>query len=166
MENSDVYGCSYCGFSRDTRSTVRRALTLDEAVAEAECLAAQGFGHILLVAGKDLKHTPPAYFAELTRRIRPRFASIQIEIYSLSLEDYRLLVEAGVDGMTMFQETYNPEVYARFHPSGPKKDYANRVDSYERAAQAGLTFVGLGDWREKAFYLGLHAAARSMTGAG
>jgi 2-iminoacetate synthase len=157
-------GCSYCGFNRATRGTVRRALTLDEAVAEAECLAGQGFGHLLLVAGEDRTNTPPAYFAELTRRIRARFASVQIEIYSLTLDEYRLLAEAGVDGMTMFQESYNPEVYAQYHPSGPKRDYANRIDSFERGALAGLTFVGLGallginDWREEGFYLGLHAA--------
>jgi 2-iminoacetate synthase len=65
--------------------------------------------------------------------------------------------------MTMFQETYHPEVYAACHPSGPKRDFANRLDAFERAAQAGLTFIGLGsllginDWREEAFYLGLHA---------
>ena len=164
VSNYCCNGCLYCGFNRTTQNTVRRALTLDEAVAEAECLAAQGFGHILLVAGEDLKNTPPAYFAELTRRIRHRFASVQIEIYSLSLADYTLLVEAGVDGMTMFQETYNPAIYRHYHPSGPKRDYANRIDSFERAAQAGMTFVGLGsllginDWREEAFYLGLHAA--------
>ena len=163
VSNYCCNGCRYCGFNRATTGTVRRALTLDEAVAEAECLAEQGFGHILLVAGEDLKNTPPAYFAELARRIRPRFASVQIEIYSLTLEEYRLLVDAGVDGMTMFQETYNPTVYAEYHPSGPKRDYANRIDTFERAAQAGLTFVGLGsllginDWREEAFYLGLHA---------
>jgi 2-iminoacetate synthase len=164
VSNYCCNGCLYCGFNRTTQNTVRRALTLEEAVTEAECLAAQGFGHILLVAGEDLKNTPPAYFAELTRRIRPRFASVQIEIYSLSLADYRLLSEAGVDGMTMFQETYNPTVYTHYHPSGPKRDYDNRIDSFERAAQAGMTFVGLGsllginDWREEAFYLGLHAA--------
>ena len=163
VSNFCCNGCLYCGFSRATPDTVRRALTLDEAVAEAECLAEQGFGHILLVAGEDLKNTPPAYFAELTRRIRHRFASIHIELYALSLEDYQLLAAAGVDGMTMFQETYNPDVYAHYHPFGPKRDYAHRIDTFERAAQAGLTFIGLGsllginDWREEAFYLGLHA---------
>jgi 2-iminoacetate synthase len=164
VSNYCCNGCRYCGFNCDTRSTVRRALTLEEAEAEAICLAEQGFGHILLVAGEDLKHTPPAFFAELARRIRPRFASIQIEIYSLTRDDYKRLVAAGVDGMTMFQETYNPGIYTEYHPSGPKKDYANRIDSFERAAQAGMTFVGLGsllginDWREEGFYLGLHAA--------
>ncbi len=164
VSNYCCNGCRYCGFNHATRDTVRRALTLDEAEAEAECLSRQGFSHILLVAGEDHANTPPAYFAELARRLRPRFASIQIEIYSLSQDDYRLLAEAGVDGMTMFQESYNATVYAHYHPSGPKRDFANRLDSFERAAQAGLTFIGLGallginDWREEAFYLGLHAA--------
>jgi 2-iminoacetate synthase len=164
VSNYCCNSCLYCGFNRNTKNTVRRALTLEEAEAEAACLAEQGFGHILLVAGEDLKNTPPAYFAELTRRIRPRFASVQVEIYSLKLDDYKLLVDAGVDGMTMFQETYNPAVYSEYHPSGPKKDFANRIDSFERAAQAGMTFVGLGsllginDWREEGFYLGLHAS--------
>ena len=163
VSNFCCNGCRYCGFNKTTQNTVRRALTLDEAETEALCLADQGFGHILLVAGQDLKNTPPAYFAELTRRIRHRFASVQVEIYSLSLDEYRSLVEAGVDGMTMFQETYNPGVYAQYHPYGPKKDFYNRIDTFERAAQAGMTFIGLGsllginDWREEAFYLGLHA---------
>ena len=164
VSNFCCNGCTYCGFNRDTKHTVRRALTVEEAAAEAEHLAGQGFGHLLLVAGEDLKNTPPAYFADLTRRIRHRFASINIEIYALSLADYKRLVEAGVDGMTMFQETYNPAVYANYHPSGPKRDFVNRIDAFERAAQAGLTFIGLGallgisDWREEAFYLGLHAS--------
>ena len=157
-------GCRYCGFNCATQDTVRRALTLDEAEAEAVCLAEQGFGHLLLVSGEDAERVPPSWFAELARRIRPRFASVQAEIYALTREDYAMLSEAGIDGITMFQETYNPEVYAHFHPSGPKRDFVNRLESVERAVQAGMTFVGLGallglnDWREEAFYLGLHAA--------
>lgn len=164
VSNFCCNGCRYCGFNSTTKNTVRRALSLDEAEAEATCLAEQGFGHLLLVAGEDVKHVPPAYFAELARRIRSRFASLQVEIYALTLEEYRMLRQGGIDGMTMFQESYNPDVYAEFHPSGPKRDFAYRVDAFERAAQAGMTFVGLGtllglnDWREEAFYLGLHAA--------
>lgn len=163
VSNFCCNGCKYCGFNATTANTVRRALTLDEAVAEADCLAQQGFGHLLLVSGEDLKHTPPAYFAELAKRIRPKFGSLQVEIYALKDEEYALLVESGIDGMTMFQETYNPEIYAHYHPSGPKKNYSYRIDAFERAARAGMTFVGLGallglhDWREETFYLALHA---------
>jgi len=164
VSNFCCNGCRYCGFNHATEGTVRRALTLAEAEAEAECLAGQGFGHLLLVSGEDAKNVPPPWLAELARRIRPRFASLQVEVYALALDAYKALVAAGVDGMTMFQETYNPEVYAHFHPSGPKRDFANRLGAVDRAAQAGMTFIGLGallglnDWREEAFYLGLHAA--------
>ncbi|MDD4102041.1 MAG: 2-iminoacetate synthase ThiH [Kiritimatiellae bacterium] len=163
VSNYCCNGCRYCGFNQATSNSVRRALTLDEAVSEAECLSAQGFAHILLVSGEDRKNTPPQYFADLARRIRHRFASIQVEIYSLSSAEYKLLAASGVDGVTMFQETYNPAVYADYHMSGPKRDYDNRIDSIERAAQSGMTFLGLGsllginDWREETFYLGLHA---------
>ncbi len=162
VSNYCCNGCRYCGFNRDTANSVRRALSLDEAVVEAECLADQGFAQLLLVSGEDRKNTPPKYFADLARRIRQRFASIQVEIYSLSFDEYKLLAAAGVDGVTMFQESYNPAVYADYHLSGPKRDYANRLDSIERAARSGMTFLGLGsllginDWREEIFYLGLH----------
>ena len=164
VSNYCCNGCTYCGFNQATNHTVRRALTLEEAVAEAQCLASQGFGHILLVSGEDRKNASPEWLAELTHRIRPLFASIQIEIYALSQPEYARLISQGVDGMTMFQESYNPKVYAHFHPTGPKRDYNNRIDAFERAAQAGMTFLGLGtllglnDWREECFYMGLHAA--------
>jgi 2-iminoacetate synthase len=164
VSNFCCNGCRYCGFNQSTDNTVRRALTMDEAVAEAQCLADQGFGHILLVSGEDRKNASPEWLAELTHRIRPLFASIQIEIYALSQPEYASLISQGVDGMTMFQESYNQKVYAHFHPTGPKRDYNNRIDAFERAAQSGMTFLGLGtllglnDWREEGFYMGLHAA--------
>jgi len=164
VSNYCCNGCLYCGFNQATSQTVRRALTMEEAEAEAHCLAKQGFGHLLLVSGEDLKHVPPAWLAELATRIRPHFASVQIEIYALSKLDYELLIRHGIDGMTMFQESYNRKVYAHFHPTGPKRDYENRIDAFERAAQSGMTFMGLGallglnDWREEGFYLALHAA--------
>jgi len=164
VSNFCCNGCRYCGFNHSTNNLVRRALTMEEAVAEAQCLADQGFGHILLVSGEDRKNASPEWLAELTHRIRPLFASIQIEIYALSQPEYAHLISQGVDGMTMFQESYNQKVYAHFHPTGPKRDYNNRIDAFERAAQAGMTFLGLGtllglnDWREEGFYMGLHAA--------
>ncbi len=163
VSNYCVNGCRYCGFNTATLDTVRNALTLDAAVAEAECIAAQGFKNILLVSGEDRENTPPEYFVALARRIRRLFSSIQVEIYSLNCEEYRLLTENGIDGVTMFQETYNREIYNDVHAFGPKSDYDNRIDAVERAASAGMTFVGLGallgisDWRAESFYLGLHA---------
>ena len=162
VSNFCCNGCRYCGFNSATDNTVRSALSVDKAVIEAECLAQQGFSHILLVSGEDRTNTPPLYFVELAGRIRHLFSSIQVEIYALSFEEYKLLMNGGVDGVTMFQESYNRTIYKEVHVYGPKSDYDNRIDAIERAAAAGMTFVGLGallginDWREEGFYLGLH----------
>lgn len=81
----------------------------------------------------------------------------------MTVEEYRLLVEAGVDAFTMFQETYNAELYPKLHPAGPKRDYLFRLNAPDRAAQAGMRTVnvgallGLDEWRRDAFYTGLHA---------
>ncbi len=163
VSNICCNACIYCGFNCRSTGVVRKALTLDEAVAEANCLADKGFAHLLLVASEDLVNTPPAYFVELARRIRPRFASINVEIYAVSQTDYEAMVAAGIDGITMFQETYDREAFRHYHPAGPKANFDNRIDAVERACNAGMTFIGLGallgltDWRIEAFYLGLHA---------
>lgn len=46
--------------------------------------------------------------------------------------------EAGVDSMTMFQETYDEAVYKRVHLAGKKMDYHWRLNAPERAAQGGM----------------------------
>ena len=65
--------------------------------------------------------------------------------------------------MTMFQETYDPELYAWLHPAGPKRDYGFRLSAPERAARAGMrslgvgALLGLGAFEQDAFATGLHA---------
>lgn len=135
--------CRYCGFNVNNKQK-RTHLSVDEAVQEATAIADQGFEEILLLTGEAPKLSSPQYIAEVARRIKPRFASIGIEVYSLSVEEYRLMVESGVNAMTMFQETYNPELYAWLHPKGPKSVYAWRLEAPERAAQAGIRSLGFG----------------------
>jgi 2-iminoacetate synthase len=66
-------------------------------------------------------------------------------------------VRAGVDGLTVFQETYDPALYAELHPAGPKRDFAFRLDAPQRGAEAGMRVVnigallGLADWRREVF---------------
>lgn len=120
--------CRYCGFNAKNKQP-RRHLSIDEAAAEADVIADKGFQHILLLTG-DARHlSSPQYIADAARRIKPRFASVGVEVYSLTTEEYELLVNAGVDSMTMFQETYNPELYAWLHPVGPKHDYGFRLNA-------------------------------------
>jgi len=162
VSNHCCNACVYCGFNRDNR-VPRRALSLDEACQESETLANMGFRHLLLVAGDDRSGVPVEYFEELAQRLAHRFASLSIEIYALNEKEYAQLVGAGVDSMTLYQETYDLDAYAQVHPSGPKQDYFWRLLAPERAAHAGIAFLGIGallglvDWRVDAFYVGLHA---------
>jgi 2-iminoacetate synthase len=60
---------------------------------------------------------------------------------------------AGIGTYQIFQETYHPEMYKFYHPSGPKRDFNYRLTSLDRAQEAGLDDVGIGalfglyDWR-------------------
>lgn len=163
VSNHCINTCVYCGFN--CKNNVNRStLSIDEAVNEAKFLAHEGFQHLLLVSGENPKEVPVEYFEELAGHLRGMFASLSIEIYPMSEDNYRKLVTAGVDSLTLYQETYNPNVYADFHLAGPKKDFKKRLDYLEDGAKAGITFLGIGallgltDWRTEAFYVGLHAA--------
>lgn len=154
--------CRYCGFSA-RNAQPRRHLSPEEAEAEAAAIAATGLGHVLLLTGDARRIAPPEYIAGVARRIKPLFASVGVEVYSMSGEEYALLCAHGVDSMTMFQETYDPALYEWMHPAGPKRDYAWRLGAPARAAAAGMytvsvgALLGLDTLVQDGFCAGLHA---------
>ena len=160
--NECTNSCLYCGFHRD--NAIRRTtLTLDQLEAETEVLWQQGFRSLLLVSGEAPRIVPPRYFENAVVRLHARFPSLSVEIYPLSISEYERLVRAGVDGLAVYQETYDPSLYARVHPAGRKSDYAWRLDAVSRGAEAGMRRVGIGallglhDWRMDVLWLALHA---------
>ncbi len=154
--------CRYCGFNAKNTQE-RRHLSYDEAECEARAIAKTGLGHILLLTGDARKLSSPQYIATVSKRIKPFFASVGIEVYSMSIEEYAMLAGHGVDSMTMFQETYNPTLYEWLHPAGPKRDYAYRLEAPTRAVQGGMyavnvgALLGLERLEHDGFCTGLHA---------
>src|SRR6266513_5425262 len=122
LSNECINNCQYCGFSRDN-PILRVTLDIDEVVAEARHLARQGFRQILLVAGEHPKFISRGYLAECVRALKPDFASISIEVAPMERQDYVPIVEAGAEGLVVYQETYNRGVYAEMHTAGPKRDF-------------------------------------------
>src|SRR5208282_5966667 len=57
---------------------------------------------------------------------------------------YSQLRAAGTLGVTLYQETYDPERYSIYHPKGTKAWYDWRLEGPERAAEAGIRRIGLG----------------------
>ena len=161
VSNHCVNRCLYCGFN--CRSNARRIrLTVDQAVAEAQVIAGEGFRDLLLVSSEDRKFIDADYLCELARRLQGKFSSLSVEIYQMSEAEYRRLFEAGIDGVTLYQETYDRDVYQAFHRSGPKADYNERLLTPDRAAKAGMREIGLGallgltDWRVETLALAEH----------
>lgn len=162
VANHCVNHCLYCGFNAKNNMH-RTNLTLEEVAAEAEIIAATGLKHILLLTGESQHHTPVSYIRDCVEVLKGYFTSISVEIYPLTEPDYCELTAAGVDGLTIYQETYDRDNYAYLHPAGPKRDYRFRLDAPERGCRGGMRSVnigallGLADWRREAFLAGLHA---------
>lgn len=162
LSNECTNGCRYCGFNAGNR-VPRRTLTLEEIEAEAQVLAGHGFRHVLLVTGEAPRALDNDLLAAAVRRLRPLFSSISIEVYPMEEAGYRQMVAAGVDGLTLYQETYDRRLYAEMHPFGKKRDFDWRLLGPERGGAAGLrrigigALLGLGQFRAEAFFVGLHA---------
>lgn len=153
--------CVYCGFCAKN-DIPRSRLDMDGVRAEAEAIAATGLRHLLILTGEHPAKAGVDYLEECTRVLGEYFPSVSIEVFPMDEADYRRLVAAGVDGMTVFQETYREELYLRLHPAGPKHDYRYRLDAPERACRAGMrqvnvgALLGLDDWRRDSFFTGVH----------
>jgi len=162
LSNSCTNSCVYCSFNASNKMD-RETLSVDQAVSEARHLHSQGFRHILLVSGEDQGMVSLDYLKEVVGKLRDLFDSISIEIYPMETGDYRELAASGVDGLIVYQETYNPYLYAKVHKAGKKKDYRWRIETPERGGSAGFRRVGIGallgldDWRTEAVYLAMHA---------
>ena len=161
LSNECINNCRYCGFSRDN-PILRVTLNVDEVAAEARHLAGQGFRQVLLVAGEHPKFVSRDYLAKCVQALRPDFSSISIEVGPMETEDYLPIVEAGAEGLVVYQETYNRAVYAGMHTAGPKRDFNFRLHCAERGYRAGFRRVGIGvlfglsAWREEVVALAAH----------
>lgn len=161
LSNECINNCRYCGFSRDN-PILRVTLSLEEVRREARHLAAEGFRQILLVAGEHPKFVSGTYLADCVRALAPDFSSIAIEVGPMETEEYRPVVEAGAEGLVVYQETYDRRIYGEMHTAGPKRDFNWRLDCPERGYAAGFRRLGIGalfglaPWRQEAVALAAH----------
>ena len=135
--------CTYCGF-RYPLDIARRHLTTDQALDQAQILRDRGFRHLLIVGGDFPSQTTPAYYRDIVAALVNHGVEPSIEIAPQSTDAYADLVSAGTCGVTLYQETYNEQLYARYHIRGPKSSYHWRLESHDRAAEAGMPRLGLG----------------------
>lgn len=154
--------CVYCGFSAGN-SVKRRQLSLEDIEKESKAIAKEGeVKHILVLTGEAPKKAGLDYISDAVEILKRHFSSVSIEVYPMTTDEYATLGKIGVDGVTVYQETYNRERYAELHPSGKKRDFNYRLNAPQRGAEAGLRSVGIGalyglsDCRMDAFLTALH----------
>ena len=162
LSNECHNGCKYCGFSADNH-LLRKTLSRPEIEREAQLLHEKGFRHLLLLTGEAPESAGIDYLEGAIEVIKPYSGSLSIEVFPMDENGYRRMVSAGVDGLTLYQETYQADLYRQLHPYGPKSDFAFRIDAPERAGRAGFRRIGVGallglsEGLADVFYTGLHA---------
>jgi 2-iminoacetate synthase len=163
LSNECINSCQYCGFSRDN-PILRVTLTPEEVRREVRALLGHGFRNILLVSGEHPKFVSGDYMARCISLLHEEVPSLSLEIGPMETAEYGPLVQAGAEGLVVYQETYDRAVYAAMHTAGPKRDFDWRIETPERAYSAGFRRIGigalygLGDWRLEAISVAAHAS--------
>ena len=153
--------CTYCGFN--SKNIVKRTkLTKEEIQKEASIIKQKGFKQLLILTGEDSKQAGVDYIKEAISQISDDFCSIGLEIMPLETGEYKTLINAGAHYLTVYQETYHPASYRKYHIAGKKANYDFRIDTPDRAGKAGFHIVNIGallglyDWRYEAIALAYH----------
>lgn len=161
VSNECYNSCIYCGFNFENKIK-RKTLNDQEILIEAEAIKKLGFNHILLVSGEANRIVHVDYFKKVIELIKPHFANISIEVQPLDTDEYKVMHDAGVYSVMVYQETYHKEVYKSYHPRGKKSIFNYRLETPDRIGTAGIHKVGLGvllgleDWRTDSFFCALH----------
>jgi 2-iminoacetate synthase len=154
--------CTYCGFSRNN-DIVRGKLSRDEMEDEFKAISETGLEEILILTGESRTESGVEYIGDSVKTAKKYFSTIGVEVYPMNIDEYRYLNGCGADFVSVYQETYDPDMYAKYHPKGPKRVYPYRFNAQERAIIGGMrgvsfgSLLGLGDFRKDAFSTGIHA---------
>jgi len=135
--------CTYCGFNSHYKIQ-RMKMSPEQYRKEMQFIHAKGIRNILMLTGESYTHTPLSYLKEAAQIASEYFQGIALEVHPMETADYKELFAVGVDGITVFQETYDRTRYAQVHLSGFKKNYDFRYATPARAAQAGIRQISLG----------------------
>ena len=150
LSNYCINGCLYCPYHAKNLTIPRRKLTQDEIRAEVEALQDMGHKRLAIEAGEDPKNNPIEYILESIETIysvkhkNGTIRRVNVNIAATTVDEYRMLKDAGIGTYILFQETYNKENYLELHPTGPKHDYNWHTEAMDRAMEAGIDDVGLG----------------------
>ncbi len=150
LSNYCVNGCTYCPYHAKNKHIARKQLTQEEIRREVVALQDMGHKRLALEAGEDPVHNTMEYYLKCIDTIygikhkNGAIRRVNINIAATTVDNYRLLKEAGIGTYILFQETYHKESYLQLHPTGPKHNYDYHTEAMDRAMEGGIDDVGVG----------------------
>lgn len=150
LSNYCVNGCTYCPYHMKNKEIPRIKLTQDEIVREVTALQDMGHKRLALEMGEHPTINTMEYLLESIKTIysikhkNGVIRRVNVNVAATTVENYKLMHEAGIGTYILFQETYNKTAYKELHPTGPKSDYAYHTEAMDRAMQGGIDDVGIG----------------------
>ena len=150
LSNYCVNGCTYCPYHLKNKHIARKQLTQEEIRKEVIALQDMGHKRLALEAGEDPVRNTMEYYLDSINTIysikhkNGAIRRVNINIAATTVDNYRLLKEAGIGTYILFQETYHKESYLTLHPTGPKHDYNFHTEAIDRAMEGGVDDVGIG----------------------
>ena len=150
LSNYCINGCTYCPYHAKNKTIGRRKLTQEEIRREVIALQDMGHKRLAIELGEHPTKNPMEYLLESIKTIysthhkRGAIRRVNVNIAATTVENYKLLKEAGIGTYILFQETYHEAHYKALHPTGPKSDYGYHTTAMDRAMQAGIDDVGIG----------------------
>jgi len=162
ISNTCASDCLFCGWRVSNREMKRMRMPADLAMLQVEYLVDAGIDYIEFVSGDDItvvRDLLPQLIDQTRKLFGDRGRQGKVSFCTLALTElqYSELKSAGADSMVVWQETYDPAVFASHVKGGPKAfgisdewkvDRSGdgcrfRIESQERAMRAGLE-VALG----------------------
>ncbi|MDO9595529.1 MAG: [FeFe] hydrogenase H-cluster radical SAM maturase HydG [Lutibacter sp.] len=159
--------CSYCGFRTSNKNAVRKTLNDQEIISEIEALEENGQKRLVLVYGEHKNYSPEyiagtVKLAYSVKKGNGEIRRVNINAAPMEIEGFKTVKDAGIGTFQIFQETYHPDAYKKYHLGGKKANFENRLTALDRAQEAGLDDVGIGvlfglyDWRYEVLALVRH----------
>ena len=150
LSNYCINGCTYCPYHAKNKHIARKQLSQEEIRREVIALQDMGHKRLALEAGEHPALNTMDYYLKSIETIysikhkNGAIRRVNINIAATTVDNYRLLKEAGIGTYILFQETYHKEGYKELHPTGPKSDYNHHTEAMDRAMEGGIDDVGVG----------------------
>ena len=150
LSNYCINGCTYCPYHLKNKHIPRKQLSQEDIRREVIALQDMGHKRLALEAGEDPVRNTMDYYLDSINTVysikhkNGAIRRVNINIAATTVDNYRLLKEAGIGTYILFQETYHKESYLELHPTGPKHDYDYHTTAMDRAMEGGIDDVGIG----------------------